>query len=127
MFKVEVIGNLGADAQVKGENGKEFISFNVAHSDKWTDQQGTRHETTQWISCIINDKEAKVLPYLTKGKSVYVRGDGRLRIYSSEQARGFVPGITVNVREIELVGTKREDKPAEQTTEENDGTQGKPF
>lgn len=106
MFKIEVIGNLGADAQVKGENGKQFISFNVAHSDKWTDEAGTVHESTQWVSCIINDVNSKVKDYLLKGKTVYVRGDARLRVFSSEKERKMVAGVTVNVREIELVGGK---------------------
>lgn len=122
MFRVEVIGNLGADAQVKSENGKEFVSFNVAHTDRWTDNTGTTHETTQWVSCIINDAKSKVVQYLTKGKQVFVRGEARLRVYSSEQARATVAGITVVVREIELVGGRSEQK-AEQTDEEKD----KPF
>lgn len=104
MFKVEVIGNLGADAQVKGENGRQFISFNVAHTDRWTDEQGVAHETTQWVSCIINDAAAKVLPYLVKGKSVFIRGNAKLRVFSSEKERRMVPGITVNVQDVELIG-----------------------
>lgn len=113
MFKIEVIGNLGADAQVKGENGKQFISFNVAHSDRWTDEAGTSHEQTQWVSCIINDTQAKVLPYLLKGKTVFVRGDARLRVFSSEKERRMVAGVTVNVREIELVGGKVDQVPSQ--------------
>lgn len=104
MFKAEIIGNIGADAQVKGENGRQFVSFNVAHSDKWTDDNGTLHETTQWVSCIINDITSKVVQYLVKGKTVYVRGNAKLRVYSSEKERRMVPGITINVQDIELIG-----------------------
>lgn len=111
MFKCEVIGNLGADAQIKGENGRQFISFNVAHTDRWTDDAGQTHEQTQWVSCIINDVDSKVRQYLVKGKTVYVRGDARLRVFSSEKERRMVAGITVNVREIELVGGQVRDIP----------------
>lgn len=104
MFKIEVIGNLGADAQIKGENGRQFISFNVAHTDTWTDDAGQKHEQTQWVSCIINDVDSKVRQYLVKGKTVFVRGDARLRVFSSEKERRMVAGVTVNVREIELIG-----------------------
>ena len=31
MLKAQVIGNLGADAEVKSSNGKQFVSFRVAH------------------------------------------------------------------------------------------------
>lgn len=116
MLKCEVIGNLGADAQVKGENGKEFISFNMAHTDKWTDEAGTVHEQTQWVSCIINDVNTKVLPYLLKGKTVYVRGDARLRVFSSEKERRMVAGMTVNVREIELLGGSSDEVPRQLLT-----------
>lgn len=115
MFKVEVIGNLGADAQIKGENGKQFVSFNVAHTDRWTDAAGVQHDNTQWVLCIINNVESKVCQYLVKGKTVYVRGDARLRVFSSQKERAMVAGITVNVREIELVGGRQE-QPQAQTT-----------
>lgn len=111
MFKIEVIGNLGADAQIKGENGRQFISFNVAHTDTWTDDAGQKHEQTQWVSCIINDVESKVRQYLVKGKTVFVRGDARLRVFSSEKERRMVAGVTVNVREIELIGGSTRDVP----------------
>lgn len=34
MLQVEIIGNIGNDAQVKDFNGKKYIAFNVAHSEK---------------------------------------------------------------------------------------------
>lgn len=104
MFRVEVIGNLGADAKIISENGKSFISFNVAHTDSWTDDAGQKHETTQWISCTINDSDSKVLQFLKKGKQVFVRGNAKLRVFSSEKERRMVAGISVSVREIELIG-----------------------
>ena len=39
MIKLEIIGNLGADAEIKQYNGNKFVSFRVAHTDKWVDQQ----------------------------------------------------------------------------------------
>ena len=122
MFKVEVIGNLGADAVVKSENGRDWVQFNVAHTDKWKEENGTVHEQTQWISCFINGRDTKALPYLVKGKQVFVRGDARLRTYSSEQQRGVVAGISINVREFELIGGKVEKK-----EEQNEWKDGKEF
>ena len=104
MLKCELIGNLGADARMVSDNGNSFISFNVAHTDKWRDANNVVHESTQWVSCIINDVHSPVALYLTKGKQVFVRGNVALRCYSSEKARGFVAGMTINVREIELLG-----------------------
>lgn len=103
MFKVHVIGNLGADCETKSEQGRQFTVFRVAHSESYTDQAGVKHESTQWIDCILNERPA-VCDYLKKGTTVYVDGNARLRAYSSEKARAFVAGITINVRNIELIG-----------------------
>lgn len=126
MLKCELIGNLGADAKVVTENGYSFVSFNVAHTDKWRDNEEKLHESTQWISCILNDVNAPVVQYLIKGKQVFVRGRVSLRCYSSEKARAWVAGMTVKVSELELLGGG--DKPSqdmEETTKT--GEDGKPF
>ena len=48
MLQLQIIGNLGADAQVQDFNGKKAVCFNVAHTDRWTDDNQTKHETTTW-------------------------------------------------------------------------------
>ena len=32
MLKVEIIGNLGADAEIKEANGSKFVTMRVAHT-----------------------------------------------------------------------------------------------
>lgn len=111
MFKSICVGNLGADCVTKEENGKKFTTFRVAHSERWTDVAGQQHESTQWIDCIMNDRP-KVCDYLLKGTTVYVSGNARLRCYSSEKARGFVAGVTIQVQSIELLGGKSDPVPS---------------
>ena len=103
MFYLQVIGNLGADCETKSEGGRTFTVFRVAHSESYTDQAGQKHEVTQWVDCIFNERPP-VCEYLKKGTTVFVGGHARLRAYSSEKARGFVAGATINVRTIELIG-----------------------
>lgn len=103
MFYLQVIGNLGADCETKSEGGRTFTVFRVAHSESYTDQAGQKHEVTQWVDCIFNDRPP-VCEYLKKGTTVFVGGHAKLRTYSSEKARGFVAGVTINVRTIELIG-----------------------
>lgn len=67
MIKIEVIGNLGADAQLQEKNGNRFVSFRVANTDKWTDKAtGQIIESTQWISCTMNGDGGALTPYLKK-------------------------------------------------------------
>lgn len=37
MLKLEVIGHIGSDAVLKDFNGKKYIAFNVAHSEKFSE------------------------------------------------------------------------------------------
>ena len=111
MFKVEAIGNLGADAVVKATDKKPFISFRVAHSDRWTDSNGVEHNITTWLDCIINDADSKILPYLKQGVKVFVRGNARLDVYSSEKERRMKAKCTVSVQDVELCGGSSDEVP----------------
>lgn len=46
MLQIEVIGNIGADAEIKEFGGKKYVSFNVAHSERRKDASGTTVEST---------------------------------------------------------------------------------
>lgn len=111
MFRIEVIGNLGADAQVKESNGSKFVTMRIAHSEVWKDEKNEKHEKTIWIDATMNDADSKLLPYLKQGVKVFVRGNGSLRVYSSPKDRMMKAGATINVREIELVGGSGDDVP----------------
>lgn len=111
MFKVHVIGNLGADAQVKEANGSKFISFRVAHTESFTDGQGNKRENTVWIDCTMSNAESKVLPYLKKGTKVFVYGNASLRTYSSAKMRMLVAGCSCAVQSVELIGGSSDDVP----------------
>lgn len=110
MLQTTLIGHLGADAEVKSANGKEFITMRVAHTDKYTDQDGVEHTNTTWVDCIINGK-SNVLPYLKKGTQIFVSGSTTLRCYSSPKEKRMVAGLTINVRTLELIGGKPETVP----------------
>lgn len=104
MFKAEVIGNLGADAQIKEANGNKFVTMRVAHTDSWTDENGNKKERTAWIDVTMNNTESKVLPYLKQGVKVFVRGNASLRVYSSPKDRMMKAGCQISASEIELCG-----------------------
>lgn len=111
MLQASVCGYLGADAEVKSVNGQEFTTCRVAHTDRWKDQAGQTHESTQWIDLTINGRP-NVVDYLKQGTLVYAAGHVKLRCYSSEKARGFVAGMTISVVTIELLGGNSDAVPA---------------
>lgn len=112
MLQLTIIGNLGADAHVEHNNGNPFVSFNVAHTERWTSQDGQQHESTQWVSCALNGDGGKLLPYLKKGATIYAVGRVRTRVFSSEKERRMVAGLNLSINHIELVGGRRDDIPA---------------
>lgn len=104
MFKVSVIGNIGGDAEVKNDNGRQYVQFSVADTRKFTKEDGTKQEITNWISCFYRNADSEVVKYLKKGTRVFVRGNGELRLFSSAKDRMMKAGCSINVQEIELVG-----------------------
>lgn len=104
MLQISIIGRIGANAEVKESDGRKFVSFNVAHSDVFTDANGVRHESTTWVSCALNGDGGNLLPYLVAGALVYVIGDASTRVYSSAKDRAMKAGLNCRVRTIELVG-----------------------
>lgn len=112
MLKASLIGNLGADAQVKTANGRVFVTFRVAHSWNFTSQDGTVNSGTIWVDCIGNNLKG-VVEYLKKGTQVYVEGEISLRVYSSKQDRCMKAGLTIHVQSVQLIGGKTEEVPKE--------------
>ena len=111
MIKVEIIGNLGADAMLQVVNGNKFVSFRVANTDAWTDKQtGEIKKSTQWISCSLNGDGGALLPYLKKGTKVFVRGNAQFVVFSSAKSRQMEVGVNLYVREIELCGGSKENE-----------------
>jgi len=104
MLKFVVIGNLGSDARIEENNGHKFVSFNVAHNDRFQDANGAVHESITWVSCALNGDGGKLLPFLVKGRQVYVEGKGSTRVYSSPTLRRMVAGLNISVDRIELIG-----------------------
>lgn len=74
--KVILIGNLGADPEVRyTASGTPVANFNIATSENWTDKQGQRQERTEWHRIVVWSKLAELCAeYLAKGRKVYVEG-----------------------------------------------------
>lgn len=111
MFQSIIIGNLGADAELHTEQGNEFVTFKVAHTDRITKADGTTQEETVWVSCLLNGRADNLRKYLTKGTRVCVIGDASLRTFHSAKMQRLVAGCSLFVRSIELVGGKADEVP----------------
>ncbi|MFP4519929.1 MAG: single-stranded DNA-binding protein [Oceanicaulis sp.] len=81
--KVMLIGNLGADPEVRRLNsGDPVVNLRIATSESWRDKStGERREKTEWHNVVIfNDNLAKVAEnYLRKGSKVFIEGQLQTR------------------------------------------------
>lgn len=116
MLQISLVGALGADAEKRTANGHDFISFNVASTERYTKSDGTQAENTTWVSCTLNGDGGKLLQYLRRGTIVYVSGRGSTRVYSSPKERRMVAGVNLMVDAIELVGGRPDAVPGRLVT-----------
>lgn len=112
MFKATIIGNLGANAELHNENGSEFVTFKVAHNERFKSKDGSTNERSVWVSCILNGRADGLMPYLVKGATVAVFGDLRLKTYHSAKMHSLVAGADLFVRSIDLVGSRPDTIPS---------------
>ncbi len=89
--KVILVGNLGADPEVRRLNsGDPVVNLSVATSETWRDKQsGERRERTEWHRVVIfNDQLAKVAEqYLKKGMKVYIEGQLQTRSWEDQSGQ----------------------------------------
>ncbi len=76
--KVILIGNLGADPEIRStQDGREIANLNIATSESWKDKNsGERKDKTEWHRVVIFTPGLVnvVKQYLKKGAKVYVEG-----------------------------------------------------
>jgi len=86
--KVMIIGNLGADPEVRTfQNGNKVCNLRIATSDNWRDKNtGERREKTEWHSVsIFSEGLVRVCEqYLKKGSKVFVEGQLQTRKWQDQ-------------------------------------------
>jgi single-strand DNA-binding protein len=107
--KVILVGNLGADPEVRRtQDGRPIVNLRVATSDTWRDKAtGERKEKTEWHRVVIfSEGLAKVAEqYLKKGSKIYLEGalqtrkwqdkDGQDRYSTEIVLQGFNATLTM--------------------------------
>jgi single-strand DNA-binding protein len=86
--KVILVGNLGADPEVKSfQNGGRIANLNIATSEDWKDRQtGEKKERTEWHKVVLqSDGLVGVAErFLRKGDKVYIEGQLRTRKWQDQ-------------------------------------------
>jgi single-strand DNA-binding protein len=89
--KVILIGNLGADPDIKRtQDGRPIANLSVATSESWRDKNsGERREKTEWHRVVIfNEGLCKIAEnYLKKGSKVYIEGQLQTRKWTDQSGQ----------------------------------------
>ena len=87
--KVILIGNLGADPEVRYlPSGEAVANLRIATTENWKDRDGNKQEATEWHRVSFFGKIAEVCgQYLKKGSAVYVEGSIRTRKWQDKEGQ----------------------------------------
>lgn len=107
--KVIVIGNLGADPEIREISGEQRVAnLRVATSETWTDRStNEKQERTQWHTVAVFNQASVTYAerYLKKGSRVYVEGKLQTRSWDDQSGqKQYRTEVVVNPIGGQLVG-----------------------
>lgn len=98
-INVQILGNLGADAELKEHEGTAYLSFNVASNN-----YRNKDEVT-WIRCALwGSRAEKLQEYLTKGTRVLVTG--LLTTREGDEGKTF---LNCHADRVSFAGSSKDD------------------
>jgi single-strand DNA-binding protein len=106
--KVQLIGNLGADPEIRRtQDGRPIANLRVATSESWRDKSsGERREKTEWHRVVVfNEGLCKIVEqYLKKGSKVYLEGQLQTRKWQDQSGQDrYSTEIVLNVFNSQLL------------------------
>ncbi len=132
--KVILVGNLGADPEVRQtQDGRPIVNLRVATSENWRDKAtGERREKTEWHRVVIfNENLARVAEqYLKKGAKVYIEGQLQTRKWQDQagQDRYSTEVVLQQYRgELTMLDAKSRDGVGESDQRNGDFGRSGPF
>jgi single-strand DNA-binding protein len=102
--RVQLIGNLGANPELKyTQGGQAVLRLRIATTKKWKDKSGDMKEQTEWHTCNLWGKRGESLnSILSKGRLVYIEGELQTRSWEKNGEKRS--STEVNVSELKLLG-----------------------
>ena len=96
--KVILIGNLGADPEVRYmPSGGAVTTIRLATSESWKDQCGQQQERTEWHRVVFYRRLAEIASeYLKKGGKVYIEGSLRTQQWEKNGEKRYTTEVIAN-------------------------------
>jgi single-strand DNA-binding protein len=105
--KVILLGNLGADPEVKHLEGDKVVAnLRLATTEVYKDRNGNRVENTEWHDLELWDGQAKIAEqYLRKGMQIFVEGKIKSDTWQDDQGTNR-KRIKIRVLSFTMLGGK---------------------
>ncbi len=134
--KVQLIGRAGADPELKyTATSKAVCGLSLATTDKWTDKEGKKQESTEWHRLVFWGKGAELInQYIKKGSLLYIEGSLKTRSWEDDSGQKKY-STEIHVKDFKFLssssqaGSASQDNSQSIMTEEDHGytTEDLPF
>lgn len=105
--KTQLIGNLGADPEIKSlADGTAVCNLSIATTEKWRDKYSNEsREHTEWHKVVLYRRLAEIAgQYLSKGSLIYI--EGKLRTRRWQDSNGIERYTTeIEASEMQMLGS----------------------
>jgi len=108
MNKINVIGRVSQDVEVRDINGRNCANFNVASQNKYKDRNTNQYGTNFYRVTAWGQAADTASRFLRKGHRVGIVGDLVIRDYIGTQDGAKHTVVEINNAEIDLIETKAE-------------------
>ncbi|RZS95519.1 single-stranded DNA-binding protein [Cecembia calidifontis] len=107
--KVILVGNLGADPEVKHLEGDKVVAnLRLATTEAYKDKNGNRVENTEWHDLELWDGQARIAEqYLKKGMQIYVEGKIKSDTWQDDQGNNR-KRVKIRVNNFTMLGGRPE-------------------
>jgi single-strand DNA-binding protein len=87
--KVQLIGNLGRDPEIRYTNDNRAIAnLTIATTESWNAKDGGRQDKTEWHRVVVFGKLSEVIEkYMKKGDKVYFEGKLQTRQWTDKEGQ----------------------------------------
>lgn len=111
--KVTIIGNLGADPEIKQIPNGAVANFSVATTRSWKTKTGEKQTETEWFRVVMFGKVAG--QYLKKGSLVYLEGRMKTRKWTKDGVDHYATEMIAD--QMKMLGGKPQQSKPQQSSD----------
>jgi single-strand DNA-binding protein len=120
--KVQLIGRLGKDPEVRKTNTSQVANFSMATTEKYKNQKGETVETTEWHNVVAWGKLSEIIEkWVHKGDLLFI--EGKLTTRKWEDKEGVTRYTTeIKADQMIMLSGKKEGNSSPSNASESSGS-----